>query len=92
MLHVTQDATNHILQLRKERKLGDQAPRFVASGNGLGLTFASKPKRGDTVVELEELPIYLAPDVANALDGSVIDAREEDGKRILVLKRNKRSN
>jgi Fe-S cluster assembly iron-binding protein IscA len=87
MLQLTPKATEHLRQVRRERGFDDKAgARFVSNGARVGLTFVSTPEPSDRVVDGAGIPVYLAPDVAAAMDESVIDARPEDGKVILVIR------
>jgi hypothetical protein len=88
MLQVTAEATHHLLRLRQERGFGPAAvPRFARGGGGrVGLTFVSGPEPGDRVVEGPQIPVYVAADISDALESSVIDARSEDGRIALVLR------
>jgi Fe-S cluster assembly iron-binding protein IscA len=90
MLQLTPEATSHLVRVRRERGLDDQSgARFVSNGARVGLTFAGAPEPGDRVIEQKDIPVYVASEVAEALDTSVIDARVEEGKSILVLRRQK---
>ena len=87
MLQVTPQATRHLLRLRAERGVdASQGVRLVRKGARIGLTFTPKPEPDDEVADGRGIAIYVAPDVAAAIDESVIDAREEDGKTALVLR------
>jgi Fe-S cluster assembly iron-binding protein IscA len=87
MVQLTQEATKHLVRVRGERGVDAGAgARFVPSGRGVGLTFAPEPKPGDRVVEVKEIPIYLAPEVADKLDKTTIDVSEKDGKVGLVMR------
>lgn len=87
MVQLTQEATKHLVRVRGERGIDAGAgARFVPSGRGVGLTFAPEPKPGDQVVEVKEIPIYLAPEVAGKLDKTTIDVSEKDGKVGLVMR------
>lgn len=86
MLQLTPEATEHLRQVRQERGFDDKAgARFVGNGARIGLTFVSTPEPSDRVVDGAGLPVYIAPDVAAAMEESVIDARQEDGKVVLVI-------
>lgn len=88
MLQLTPDATTHLRRVRRQRGLDDKsAARFVPRGSGVGLTFASTPEPGDRVIEREDISVFVAPALADALETSVIDAQVEDGKSVLVLRR-----
>ena len=87
MVQITEGAAKHLIRLRKERDRGNDSPRFVSRQSRLRLTFAPKPEPGDEVVEHGDLSVYVASDVVGSLDQSVIDARDEDGKSYLILRR-----
>lgn len=88
MLQLTPEATSHLVRVRRKRGLDDQnGARFVSRGAGVGLTFAAAPEPGDRVIEQKDIPVFVAREVAEALDGSVIDARLEQGTSVLVLRR-----
>lgn len=92
MLQLTPEATRHLVRVRRERGVDDQAGvRFVPRGTGVGLTFSAAPKPDDRVIDDPEISVFIAPEVVDALDASVIDARNEDGKSVLVIRRNTRS-
>lgn len=87
MVQLTQAAAEHLVRVRGERGIDKGAgARFVPSGRGVGLTFTAKAKPGDRVVEASEIPVYLAPEVADKLDKTTIDVREKDGKMGLVMR------
>jgi Fe-S cluster assembly iron-binding protein IscA len=88
MLQLTPEATSHLVRVRRKRGLDDQnGARFFSRGTGVGLTFAAAPEPGDRVIDQKDIAVFVAPEVAEALDGSVIDARIEQGKSVLVLRR-----
>ncbi|HSL97636.1 MAG TPA: hypothetical protein VK831_03600 [Candidatus Deferrimicrobiaceae bacterium] len=87
MVQLTQEATKHLVRVRGERGIDSGAgARFVPSGKGVGLTFAPEPKPGDQVVEGADIPVYLAPEVADKLEEKTIDVSEKDGKVGLVMR------
>jgi Fe-S cluster assembly iron-binding protein IscA len=88
MLQVTQEATKHLVRVRGQRGVEpDAGARFVASGEGVGLTFARSPQPADQVVEGSEISIYIAPQVAGKLDSALIDVSDRGGKTGLVMRR-----
>ena len=87
MLQLTTAATKHLVRVRKERGIGPSAgARFVSNGTGVGLTFAPAPEPGDRVVEVPEIPIFVAPQIVDRLSRSQIDVSEKGGKPGLVLR------
>lgn len=88
MLQLTPKATSHLVRIRRQRGLDDQnGARFVSRGGSVGLTFVVAPKPGDRVIEQKDIAVFVAQEVAEAYDGSLIDARLEQGKSVLVLRR-----
>ena len=91
MLQITPKATEHLVRVRRERGFDNTtAPRFVRNGPRVGLTF-TPPEATDQVVKESGLAVYLEADVATALEGSIIDARPEDGKVVLVVRQQEQS-
>ncbi len=88
MLQVTPEAAKHLLRLRQERGfLPTTAPRFARGGAArVGVTFVDGPEPDDRVVDGTQIPVYVAADIADALDSSVVDARSKEGKTVLVLR------
>jgi len=89
MLQVTPKATRHLIQVRRKRGADPRAgARFVRRGGRVGLTFALAPATGDRVVDAKEIRVYVASEIADALDHAIIDARDdEDGKTALFMRR-----
>jgi Fe-S cluster assembly iron-binding protein IscA len=88
MLQITPQAEQHLLQLRVERGFDDKhGARFMTNGGTVGMTFAPAPKPEDRVVEGANLRVYVAPDAVAALEEATIDAKPEDGKTVLVIRR-----
>lgn len=88
MLQLTKEATRHLVKARTERGVDDTAgARFVSKDGRLGLTFASAPSPGDVIVEGEGIKVCVASDISATLDMSIIDAREIDGKRALLIRK-----
>jgi Fe-S cluster assembly iron-binding protein IscA len=88
MLKLTTKAANHLRKVRKERGLDERAgARFVGKGGRVRLTFANAPQKGDKVVKGADIPVYVAPDVADTLDQSIIGARVQEGRTVLIFRR-----
>ena len=88
MLTLTTKATRHLIEVRRKRGFDAHAgARFVAKGARVGLTFVRAPGKEDRVVESEQIKVYVAPDIADALDRAIIDAREVDGNTALVMRK-----
>jgi Fe-S cluster assembly iron-binding protein IscA len=87
MLRLTSDATNHLVRVRQERGAGtDAGARLVRGGGGVRLTFTQTPEQGDKIVDASDIKVFVAPEIADALDTSVIDAKTEDGRTYLVIR------
>ena len=88
MLKLTKAATAHLLRVRTDRGFDPSAgARFVRGGaGGVGLTFARAPQEGDTVLTGSDFPVYVAEDVAEILDRSIIDetTTEDRESRLLI--------
>jgi Fe-S cluster assembly iron-binding protein IscA len=88
VLKLTSSASRHLVKLRKERGVDDRAGvRFVSKEGRVGLTFSLNPVKGDREMDSDAIKVYIAPEIAPALDESIIDARDEDGKTALVLRK-----
>jgi hypothetical protein len=86
-MEITTEATQHLVRLRQRRGFGaGDGVRILRDSGRLGLTFAARPERDDHVVETPEIDIYLAPNVSEQMNGSVMDTREVDGKVSLVAR------
>ena len=87
MVHITPEATGHLVRLRLERGIDEShGARFVRNGARIGLTFAKAPEPDDRVVSGPAIDVYVAPEIAAVVDESIIDARDDDGKTALVLR------
>jgi Fe-S cluster assembly iron-binding protein IscA len=87
MIQITPQAVQHLLHLRKERGFRDaDGARFVRNAGRLGVTFTPAPENGDRVVDAGGMSLFVAPDIADRLDQSVVDARREDGRTLLVAR------
>jgi Fe-S cluster assembly iron-binding protein IscA len=88
MLQLTPKATRHLIQVRRERGVDKKADaRFVRRNGRVGLTFTTERTKTDRVVEAEEIQVYIATEIADTLDQAIIDARAEEGKTMLVIRR-----
>jgi Fe-S cluster assembly iron-binding protein IscA len=87
MIQITPRAEKHLLHLRVERGFTEtDGARFVTNAGRVGLTFTPAPKPDDRVLDGAELPIYVAPEAADALDKATVDAEQTDGKTMLVIR------
>lgn len=92
MVQLTSDATDHLRRVRRERGFGEtEGVRFVQNSGRIALTFVKEPAAGDSIMGGESLPVYVSSDVAGTLDDAVIDARAEDGKVGLVIRRHRKT-
>jgi Fe-S cluster assembly iron-binding protein IscA len=88
MLQLTPEATRHLLKIRGERGVDERAgARFVSKGGRVGLTFALAPVAGDRVLNNAEIKVFVAPEIAETLGESIIDARDEDGQTALIMRK-----
>jgi Fe-S cluster assembly iron-binding protein IscA len=88
MLQLTTEAARHLISLRRERGVGEDAgARFVGRGGRVGVTFAPGPVAGDHVVEAPSIKVFVAADIAEAMDQSTIDAQDENGITGLVIRK-----
>ena len=79
MLQVTHQAVRHIKKVREARRAEGDVPRLVGNGALVGFTFAPRPQADDRSVDSDGLRIYVASNIANALDQTVLDARPDGG-------------
>jgi Fe-S cluster assembly iron-binding protein IscA len=88
MLQLTPNAVRYLINVRKERGVDNRAgARFVSKEGRVGLTFALAAVDGDRVVDADVIKVYVASEIAAALDESIIDARDEDGKTALIMRK-----
>jgi Fe-S cluster assembly iron-binding protein IscA len=88
MLQLTSKAAHHLIKIRGERGVDDRAAvRFVSKEGRVGVTFSLNPMDGDRVVDGQEIKVFVAPEIATALDESIIDARDEEGRTALVMRK-----
>lgn len=87
MVTVTENAKDAIRQEVKETREHDgDVYRLLREGNSFALQMGT-PEADDVVISHEEEPILAIPtEVANLLDGVVIDLHEDDDGARLVLK------
>jgi hypothetical protein len=85
---ITLAAARHLRSLRDERGLnGEPTVRIVRRGGSLGMSFVEPPRKSDHRTDLGGIHVYLARNLAAGGDDRVIDVREADGRRRLVLRR-----
>ena len=91
MLRLTAQAAQHLLRLRRERRLDANAtPRFIRHAGRLKLTFADSPGSGDRVVDGGRISTLVAPSAADLLEAATIDVGEANGRAHLVVRRGRR--
>ena len=87
MLEITQQAAAHLIRLRAEGGHGPESgARFVRGTSSVALTFALEPQPGDLILAGYDLTVYVAEEVAEILDRSVIDATTDGGGVRLALR------
>jgi Fe-S cluster assembly iron-binding protein IscA len=87
VLQVTERAIDHLEGLRRKKGFDERVGvRFVRNGERVALTFARGPKKGDRVVPRDRIPVYLASEVADTFDHSIVDAKTADERTWLVLR------
>ena len=91
MIDITTRAEDLLLRLRESRGRDRTAgARFVTQAGKVRLTFVPAAKPRDRILEGARLPIFIAPELAEAFHEATIDADETDGKRALVVTRGPR--
>lgn len=75
---ITSKAVDKILSLMAERGVGDHYLRvFVdslgCSGSQYGMAFSKEPRKGDVVVESNEIRVLVDPLSLMCLDGATVD-------------------
>jgi Fe-S cluster assembly iron-binding protein IscA len=88
MMQITERAATYLERLRSEKGLdGKSGVRFVRNGAKVALRFAPAPEKGDRVVRRDGLAVYLAPEVVEKFDRSIVDARTREARTWLVLRK-----
>lgn len=93
MLQVTDAAIGVLKQMRDDTPEAPQSAAVrlqltsVGEEPGLGFGFSEEPQDGDqTIVEHEEIKVYLAPELVEPLADAVVDTVPTDDGDQLVLK------
>lgn len=87
MLEITQQAAAHLIRLRAEGGHGPESgARFVRGTSSVAVTFALEPQPGDLILTGYDLTVYVAEDVAEILDRSVIDETSDGHESRLALR------
>lgn len=92
MLQVSNNAASTLANVRTQQGFPDSVGiRISASpsadtetGVAFQLGFAEAPESGDQVSETDGTKVFVAPEVADALDNAVLDTAEDTGKLILT--------
>jgi Fe-S cluster assembly iron-binding protein IscA len=94
MFHVTPSAAATLANARTERGLPRHfgvriAPSDSQNGHGPAyqLSFAAEPADGDLVRDTDLARVFVAPEAAEPLNDTVLDAEDTDQGTKLVLKR-----
>ena len=90
MLRLTTEAAEHLIKVRRERKLDTSAmPRFIRREGRLKLTFAKEPSTGDRVIADRRISALVASSASDLLDAATIDVKSKDGTTRLTVHRNR---
>jgi Fe-S cluster assembly iron-binding protein IscA len=92
MLQVSSRAASALAGVRTQQGLGDHVGvRIYSSPSTDGSTaasiqlgFAEEPLTGDQIAETEGTLVFVAPEVADALDEALLDTAEDSGELILT--------
>lgn len=88
MLQLTSSAARHLIKLRQDRGVDVRAGvRFTSKEGRVGMAFSLAPMDGDRVVDGESIRVFVAAEIATALDKAVIDVRDEDGQTSLIMRK-----
>lgn len=101
MLKITENATTLLSEARASAGVPDtfgvrfflgskEADRPTSDDTATQITFkfVPSPEPTDDVVTKEKVPVYVAPDAAEAIGDATLDAQSEEGEgRRLVLRR-----
>jgi Fe-S cluster assembly iron-binding protein IscA len=88
MIGITSTAVRHLAKRRDERGMSAQSgARLAPSPRGISLSYAESPQPGDSRIDTQTIDVYIAPELAGKLEGSVIDVRDTDDGAAFVFKR-----
>jgi Fe-S cluster assembly iron-binding protein IscA len=91
MPSVTARASTRLIEDRKRRGLSDNyKPRLSRRDGRIVLEFATQPAAEDSVATTQGLNLFVARDVADDLNGVVIDLQSSSGSERLVLLKGRR--
>jgi Fe-S cluster assembly iron-binding protein IscA len=83
MVQISQGATEVLSTLRSTEGIPDSyGVRFYSEkdrdgGSAVGIAFAQAPATGDEVIVAQELPVFVAAEVAAELGDAVLDVESE---------------
>jgi Fe-S cluster assembly iron-binding protein IscA len=87
MLQITSNAARHLIKVRGERGVDARSGvRLVRRGGRVGITFVGTPATGDQVIAGDGINVFIAAEVADVLDDSTLDARDDGGRTALVMR------
>jgi Fe-S cluster assembly iron-binding protein IscA len=90
MLQITQTATTVFRKILDQPDMSASAIRIVPAGEsgdlGISVEAVDEPAASDQPVEAEGVTVVVTPELAQALDDAVLDARETDGGADLFLR------
>jgi Fe-S cluster assembly iron-binding protein IscA len=92
MVEISRGATELLNAVRSAEGIPDSyGVRFYsekdpAGGTAVGIAFAQGPRTGDEVSVAQELPVYIAPEVAPELGDAVLDVDAGSGPPRFVIR------
>jgi hypothetical protein len=91
MLRLTDQAADHLVNVRRERNLGAKAmPRFSRRAGKLVLKFVESPSEGDRLIHGGRISVLVAEDAVVRLESAFIDAKSKEGRTYLVVRKSSR--
>jgi hypothetical protein len=91
MVEITPQAEDLLLELRREHAAQTDGVLFKTDAGKIRFTFASAARPNDRVLEGAPFPIFVAPELADSFHDAKIDADVSDGRRKIVVTRNRPS-
>jgi Fe-S cluster assembly iron-binding protein IscA len=91
MLRLTNDASAAVADMRTERGLSEEygLRLYTATSDdgqrAIRLEFVETPRKGDEVADADNARVFVARELADALDGRVLDVTQDDADPRLVL-------
>lgn len=91
MLQITQTATTVFRKILDQPDMNASTIRLVSAGDpggdlSISVEAVDEPAASDQPVEAEGVTVVVTPELAQALDDAVLDARETDGGADLFLR------